>query len=322
MNGTVTRRWGPAAVVSLTAIALTTCGPKHLPPALGADGAPLTAVMDSATVARGRYLANGPAHCVGCHTPEGPLAPLDPNEPPPMIGGYAFGVPGGTVRAPNLTPDPETGIGERTDAELVQALRYGRRPDGSALLPFMELQGLSDEDLVAVLSYLRSLPAVRSEVQVRDLNVFGSVLIGLFVGAKGPSHDPPRRSPRGPSIERGAYLVNDVASCAGCHTRRSRTGGYKGPRLSGGYRMADEVDASQVLVTPNLTPDSMTGHIAQWTEDDFVARFRAGRRLPGSPMPWDSYALMREDDLRAIYRYLRSLAPVRHDVAPIVRAKD
>lgn len=86
--------------------------------------------------------------------------------------------------------------------------------------------------------------------------------------------------------------------------------------------MADEVDASQVLVTPNLTPDTTTGHITQWTEDDFVARFRAGRRLPGSPMPWDSYALMRDADLRAIFRYLQSLAPVRHDVAPIVRTKD
>jgi len=185
----------------------------------------------------------------------------------------------------------------------------------------MELQGLSDEDLVAVLSYLRSLGPVRSEVRVREVGFFGRLLIGLFVTAKEPEDQPERRSPTGPSIERGEYLVNHVASCAACHTRRSRTGGYKGPRFAGGYRIADETDRSLELVTPNLTPDSATGHIVHWTEDDFVARFRAGRLMPGSPMPWASYTLMEDGDLRSIYRYLVSLAPVRNYVGAIARAK-
>lgn len=289
---------------------------------MGANGAPLTAVKDSLVISRGRYLVNGPAHCVACHTPDGPLTPLDPDHPPALIGGYEFGVPGGRVRAPNITPDPETGIGGLTDEDLVRALRYGTRPDGGALMPFMELQGLSDEDLVAVISYLRSLQPVHEEVEVRQINWFGRFLLSLFVDAEGPDSIPPIRSPVGPSLERGRYLTNHVAMCTGCHTRRSRTGGYKGERLSGGFKMPDEIDESRELVTPNLTPDPETGHIVDWTEDRFVASFRGGRHLRGSPMPWSSFALMEDADLRSVYRYLMSLAPVRHDVSPIVRNKD
>jgi mono/diheme cytochrome c family protein len=187
------------------------------------------------------------------------------------------------------------------------------------LLPFMELQGLSDEDLVAVLSYLRSLAPVRSEVRVRKINFFARFLMAQFVTANGPRVPPPRRSPTGPSVERGEYLTTHVALCVGCHTRRSRTGGYKGPRLSGGYQMADEVDPSRVLVTPNLTPDSETGPMVRWSEDQFVARFRMGRLIPGSPMPWSSFATMTDADLRSIYRYLMSIPPVRHEVGPVVQ---
>lgn len=316
-----TRRvsWRRGAVASM--MLLAACAARRLPTAVGADGEPLTAVDEPAVVARGRYLVTGPAHCQGCHTPKGPLAALDPGDLEPLVGGYVFRVPGGTVRAPNLTSDSETGIGARTDTELVGALRYGRRSDGAPLLPFMELQGLSDEDLVAVLSYLRSLAPVRSEVRVRDVNFFGRLLIWLFIGPKEPSEAPPRQSPTGPTIERGEYLANHVAGCVGCHTRRSRTGGFKGPRFSGGYRMADEIDPSRELVTPNLTPDPESGHVAHWTEDEFVERFRAGRRMPGSPMPWSSYAIMKDADLRAIYRYLMSLPPVHHDVSPVVRSQ-
>jgi Cytochrome c len=313
----------PAAAFLQLAVALTLlteCGVTRLQTPTWADGAPLVAVEDSAVIARGRYLVNGPAHCVACHTVKGPLTPVDLDHPPALVGGHTFLVSGGKVRAPNLTSDPETGIGGRTDEELVEALRYGRRHDGKALLPFMELQGTSDADIVAVLSYLRSLAPVRSEVKVREINWFGRRLVGLFVHARGPSSEPPRRDPTGPSVELGQYLAK-LAMCAGCHTRRSKTGGYKNERFSGGYRMADELDPSRELVTPNLTPDPETGRIVHWTEDRFVARFREGRTVPGSPMPWNSFTLMEEGDVRSIYRYLMSLAPVRNDVGPISRAK-
>jgi hypothetical protein len=73
------------------------------------------------------------------------------------------------------------------------------------------------------------------------------------------------------------------------------------------------------LVTPNLTPDPETGRIAKWSEDAFVARFRAGKLIPQSDMPWQLYAKITDDDLRAIYRYLHSLAPVKRDTGQSVR---
>jgi hypothetical protein len=78
-------------------------------------------------------------------------------------------------------------------------------------------------------------------------------------------------------------------------------------------------DAARVYVTPNLTPDSETSVIGQWSEDTFVARFWAGAVLEGTPMPWGAFARMTDDDLRAIYRYLRSLPPTKRLAGPPIQ---
>jgi hypothetical protein len=83
----------------------------------------------------------------------------------------------------------------------------------------------------------------------------------------------------------------------------------------------DDFDPSRTWNPPNLTPDSKTGRSAIFTEDQFVARFRAGRVIPGSPMPWQAFRLMTDDDLRAIYRFLRTLPAVENDVGPPFVAK-
>ena len=80
-------------------------------------------------------------------------------------------------------------------------------------------------------------------------------------------------------------------------------------------------DASRVFVTPNLTPDPKTGHIAGWTEEQFLARFRAGRLIEGSHMPWSLFGRMSDDDIRAIYRYLRTLPPVENETGPLLQRK-
>ena len=85
--------------------------------------------------------------------------------------------------------------------------------------------------------------------------------------------------------------------------------------------MESEAARDIELVPPNLTPDSRTGRIAAWSEDQFVARFRQGRVIPGSPMPWNAFARMSDDDLRAIYRYLRTVPPVVHETGPSVRPR-
>jgi len=269
----------------------------------------LAASRDSAVIARGRYLAYGPAHCSDCHTAPADYASLETGSSPSLSGGLEFPIPLGTIRVPNLTSDSATGIARRSDGDITRLLRYGVRADGRAAIPFMEYHDLSDADIVAVISFLRSQPPVHHAVPDHDLNLLGKALMAFAIKPIGPSGTPPPESPpSGPTLERGAYLVTSVAACAGCHTQRSMvTGAYTGPRLAGGAPMEAADNAHTKLVPPDITANPGTGRADVWTEDEFVARFHAGVRIPGSPMPWQAFRRITDADVRAIYRYLRSL---------------
>jgi mono/diheme cytochrome c family protein len=185
-------------------------------------------------------------------------------------------------------------------------------------MPFADL---SDDDLVAIVSYLRTQPAVRREVVGRELNPLGHVVAAFVLEPPAPTKPPLATAPTGPSAERGRYLAESVANCAGCHTARDlRTGAFVGPRFAGGMTFTSKQDGKTVLVSPNLTPDPATGRIASWNEEVFVARFRTGRGAEGTHMPWSSFARMTDDDLRSLWRFLASLSPVRNDTGPSVRA--
>jgi hypothetical protein len=80
-------------------------------------------------------------------------------------------------------------------------------------------------------------------------------------------------------------------------------------------------DTTKVFVSPNLTPDLETSAVGAWSEDAFLARFRLGEAIPGTPMPWGAFARFTDDDVRAIYRYLRSLPPSRNRTGPAVQEK-
>ncbi len=282
----------------------------------------ITASTDSSVVATGRYLVFGPAHCAECHTSGAAAAALERGEEPPLSGGLEFAIPPGRIRSPNITPDSATGIGAVSDGQLARMLRYGVRRDGRAAVPFMNYRELSDADLTALISFLRSQPPIVNAVPPHDLNLMGKAVMAFFIKPAGPSDAPPAASPVGPTVERGAYLVGSVGECADCHTDRSMMDGhFTGPRLAGGTAFTSDSDATMEFVPPNLTPDPRTGRITAWTEDQFVARFRQGRLLPGSPMPWKAFARMADDDLRAIYRYLHSLTPVERETGPSMRRK-
>lgn len=281
----------------------------------------LRASTDTAVIARGRYLIYGPAHCAYCHNTAETGAALDRGEQPPLSGGMVFKLPVGTFRTPNLTPDSATGIGAVSDGQLARMVRYGVRRDGRAAVPFMNFHDMSDADLVAVVSYLRSQPAVSHAVPPHEPNFIGKAVLAFVIKPIGPKGVPPQESPEGVTVERGAYLVRSVAECADCHTERSMmSGAFTGPRLAGGVAMESD-SAGIEFVPPNLTPEPRTGRIAAWSEDQFVARFRQGRVIPASPMPWNAFARMSDDDLRAIYRYLRTVPPVVHETGPSVRPK-
>ena len=280
------------------------------------------ASKDPAVIAHGRYLAFGPAHCAGCHVSPKDASKLAAGETPALSGGVEFPLGDlGAIWSPNITPDPATGIGRRTDGELARGIRYSVHADGRAMLPFMEFQTLSDSDLTAVISFLRSQAPVTNAVPPFAVKPKGKVALAFFVKPMGPKVTPAAAPPPPTdSLAYGGYLVESVAQCAGCHTDRSMTdGSYTGPRLAGGWLRQSDSDPTVVLVTPNLTPDPETGRIAKWTEDVFVARFRAGKLIPQSDMPWAFYGRMTDDDLRAVFRYLHSLAPVKNDTGASVR---
>jgi len=281
----------------------------------------IKASTDSAVIARGKYLVYGPAHCATCHVPMDKLAAVEKGEIVPLIGGWELDIPPGTFRALNLTPDMETGIGKLTDGEIARTLRHGVGSDGRAILAFMPFEMMSDEDMTAVISFLRSQQPVHNPIKRTEYKFLGKALFTLgIIKPEGAKETPPKTVVRDSTVEYGHYLVYNVANCRGCHSNRSMmTGAYTGPDLAGGHLfMPDKMSEGYAFVPPNLTPDTETGLITSWDENKFIERFRAGRVFKTSPMPWGSFSRLDELDLKALYRYLHSIEPVKRKVEKCV----
>jgi mono/diheme cytochrome c family protein len=153
-----------------------------------------------------------------------------------------------------------------------------------------------------------------------ELTLLGKAIIRFVIKPNPRDNKAPQTAPPStPSVERGEYLVNSVAECAGCHTLRDlRSGAFTGPHLGGGFEYPADTDPSIIFTPPNLTNDP-TGMTGRLTEDQFVARFRLGRVIKESIMPWEAFLTMNEDDVRAIYRYIKTVPPVHNQVVPMRR---
>ena len=283
----------------------------------------ITASTDPAIIERGKYLAYGPSHCASCHVPMDKVVDVDKGLQIPLSGGWEETFPGfGTFRAPNITPDPETGIGKLTDAELARTIRHSVKSDGKLLGPFMEFQGMSDEDLTAIISFLRSQEPVKHNVEPTEYGFVAKALIAFGqLKPKGPAGTPPKSVPIEPTAGYGKYLANNIGNCRGCHIKMDDQGKQLNSDFAGGGVFLPTVFSEGfTFVSPNLTPDKKTGAIALWDEQQFIDRFLGGRLHNGSPMPWGSYSRMTETDLKALYRYLHSLEPVEFAVEKTVYA--
>jgi mono/diheme cytochrome c family protein len=127
-----------------------------------------------------------------------------------------------------------------------------------------------------------------------------------------PDTQPPVTIRPDTSIAYGKYLAISVANCYGCHTDRDlKTGKYVGAPFAGGFKMAVK---QGTFTTPNLTPDKKTGALSGWTAQSFIARFKTGAVFPNTPMPWKPYKSLSDNDLKAIFNYLKSLPPANNDV--------
>ena len=246
------------------------------------------------SAARGEYIVRSVAVCGGCHA-------ADPKNPDgPLSGGTEFhDWRIGTSRASNLTSDRETGLGSWSEAEIVRAFRNGQRKDGRLLSPVMPYEWfheMSDSDALAVAHYLESLPPVHHEVKQSPNLMFKLGKVFFLHPLAGTS------SSAGP--DDGAYLAQHVGLCADCHTPRS--GLLQKPdkrRLFKGMPHPPK----QFPVKP---PDISGTAIGTWSETDFVRAMRSGVTPAGKKlnpfMPWPELKRMSDDDLHALYVYLRT----------------
>ncbi len=298
-------------------------------------GPPLTVSKDSAVIEHGRYLVNGPAHCISCHVANfDDFVAADQGRDVPLRGGVIFPMgPLGTMATRNLTPDTKTGLGRFTDEQVFRMMRHGIRPDGMATLTvMMPFYNMADDDLVAIVSYLRYVEPVEYEVKDGHWTFIGKAVrsfSSVFQPVEKP--DAPAVAPAmAPTIERGEYLARYVANCVGCHTQRDlMTYEATGPEYAGGMEFEPwpalnkymGVDPDLWLITPNITPDPGSYLSVYKTKEDFIKRFREGRRIMFSPMDWGPFSRMSEEDLEALWLYLNSLEPVKNDVGELVFKK-
>ena len=281
----------------------------------------ITTSTDSAVIARGKYLVYGPAHCASCHMPIDKMREVDAGAEYALSGGWGLDIPPGVFYAPNLTPDNETGIGNLSDGEIARAMRELVAHDGMPLMPFMPFQELSDEDMVAIISFLRSQAPVKNEVSRSQYSFLGKMLLAMgAIKPEGPKNMPPAQVLKDSTVAYGKYLANSVANCVGCHTERDlQTGAFIGPDFAGGMVFEpDNFSEGYAFISPNITSDSETSAMAKWDQQAFVQRFKSGRLISGSPMPWGAFSRMDDIELKALYKYLNSVEPVKREVAQVV----
>ena len=279
-----------------------------LPLALGVDGA-WSQEASGDLVERGQYIFSSAGGCA-CHSPP---------KGTPHAGGREFPIPLAKVYSTNLTADKETGLGNWSDQQIRAAITKGIRPDGERLLPVMPYEaysGMAEEDLKALIAYLRTLKPVRKK-NLRPrvyVSLFRPVVTPLWLKLFGRFSAPPPKAPQS-GIERGRYLVEHVSLCGDCHTPRNfvgvpdrvlyLAGAKKGP-------FGEEI--------PNITPDKETS-IGEWRRNDIADLLLTGIKPDldnvqclMSELTEAGYKHMTRDDALAIADYLKSLPAVKNKI--------
>jgi hypothetical protein len=303
------------AIVVLLATAISlTIGWR---PFLGPRARPLTERSFERTperLARGKYLTENLLGCFDCHSQRDWTKHDVPLVPGTMGGGLApfplEGLPG-TVNAPNISPDPETGAGAWTDDQLARAIREGIGHDGRTLFSFMPYEGfrsLTDEDLASVIVYLRSIPPVHNVVPKTEIIFPVKYLIrSVPQPITSPVAPPDLSTP----VSCGKYLVR-IAGCSDCHTPQVKGKPIPGLQFAGGFVLKGPWGS---VASSNITPDP--SGISYYDEKLFLDVIHSGyvkARKLNQIMPWWSFRDASDQDLKAMFAYLRTMKPVKHRV--------
>ncbi len=256
---------------------------------------------------RGRYLVEGIAACGTCHARPGQESADIPGD---LAGGIRFRLRGYSAFAANITPDRKTGIGAWSDADIVRAIRQGRRPDGSRIgaMPFELYRQISDRDAFAIATYLRSLKPVENSVPRTGRGRVRPTSPALSTATAVP--EPVRSDP----VLLGRYLAGPIGRCMECHTPSSDDGrpDYKNMLGAGGVTFTGPWGQA---ISGNLTPDPDTG-IGELSDSQVKAMIvegvRPNRTSVGRPMAHTYYRKITDHDLSTIVAYLRSLKPIKN----------
>lgn len=270
-------------------------------------------------IARGEYLANHVTVCIDCHSIRDTGRFSMPIVPGTEGGGAAFAfsksefVPG-EVTPPNITP---VGLKDWSDDDIIKAFTRGINKKGDTIFPIMPYHSYSKlvkSDVLAIVAYIRTLKPVEHTVPARKMEVplsmFGPLPDGNLDNNVMP--DPADK------VKYGEYLVT-AAACANCHTPMGPQGPDFSKAFSGGTVFDNPIFKVAVA---NITPDSATG-IGTWTEEMFVSKFKNNasdavlNTRPGRQntfMPWSMYGKMTDDDLKAVYAFLRTVQPISNKV--------
>lgn len=228
----------------------------------------------------------------------------------------------GEVYSQNITQDSAYGIGSWTDGELVYLLRTGIKKDGHYSPPYMaNLPNMSDEDLDAIISFLKSDNSMVKADPTPDRRCEPSLLTKFLCRVAFKPFDMPKEKIARPDtsnkIQLGKYLATNF-ECFSCHSADFKSNNYLKPELSVGYfgggnKPLDE--QGRVMSTPNLTPDSETG-IGSWTKDEFVNAVKYGMKKGDNALryPMVPYTLLTDDEAGAIFEYLKSIPPLKNKV--------
>lgn len=255
---------------------------------------------------RGEYvLATG--GCVTCHTAENGGAFL--------AGGRELKTDFGSFLTPNITPDPDTGIGNWSDADFIKALRKGVSPSGGhyyPTFPYTSYTRMTDTDILDLKAYLDSIPAVKNDVPDHDLPFPFNIRMSMIGWQLLFFDDSPFEPNPSKSAEwnRGAYLVTGPGHCGECHTPRNILGVVDTDLALSGNKNGPEGDS-----VPNITPGE--GGIGDWSTDDIVSALEIGLLPDGDFLGGamtdvidDNTGKLTPEDREAIATYLTSLKPI------------
>jgi mono/diheme cytochrome c family protein len=263
----------------------------------------ILAARSETPIERGRYLVHGIVACGNCHTPKDSDGKAIANRE--LAGGPVFNAPVFHAVTPNITPDTETGIGNWTDDQIVNAIRNGKRPDGTTIGPPMPIayyRNMSDSDVRAIVAYLRTVKPIKNKTEKSSYKI-------SLPTQYGPTVVSVPDVPRTDKVAYGQYLATALGHCMDCHTPRVN-GRSDLSRVGAGGREF-EAPSGGLITSANLTPADDAG-IAHWTDAELKNAIVYGVR-PGRPlvpvMAFEWYKNISSDDLDALVAYIRTLKP-------------